>query len=1019
VNHARAVRTGVQIGLVAASYFAAAKAGLLLATVGAQVTLVWPPTGIALAALLLGGLRLWPGVTIGATLVNLSTGVSLATACGIGIGNTLEAVLAVLLLRRLGFKPSLDRLRDVYALLVLAAGLSTIAAATVGVASLVLSGVQSWHAAPSAWGTWWLGDALGDVVVAPVLLVWATHPRCPLTRRRGAEAALLLAATVAAGLGGFLGWFGTTSSYVHLAYLVFPLLLWATLRFGPPGVVLFTLVVSGLALWGTVHATGLLLASPLLRYNLLNTQLFMGMVGVTGLILAAAVSDREGALTRVRALERADAQATELALREVNRRMEEFLSIASHELRTPLTIIQGNLQLIARRLQRALAQPEASPGDYLATLSGLQQFVQNSTTQAARLGRMMVDLLDVARIQSNHLELHMEAFDLADLVRLGGGTARSSGGAASGPRLDHHPAARAPLSRTPQPRPCGPAACHLSDPRRGGANPMTNRRKRVSYTTALQLPRRAVLYARFSSTMQGDSWSIEAQVADLRAHCARLGWDIHPEVCADKALSGKLDTDERPGRERAMALIRAGDANVLVVHKIDRFFRNVEKTFRYVNELADLGAGVVCTQQPINTLDPMSGKIVLAVMAALAESYLDNLSEETSKGKRARAQAGLPNGDVPYGYQASTGASGQANRTPAVVHPEEAMAVRRAFELYATGQYSDARIAAALNDAGYRMRSKRHPDGYPFTKDTLTAMLDNPFYAGWVTYTGNGSGKRGEDAFRVRGQHEAIIPQDVYERVLAIRAGKRGQGRAGSEAGTRHHREGTLGLFVAAGLARCRCCRERLRVQPSGGNHVLYRDASRERGIACGARKRSIPLDLVDAAVGGYMAGMGLPDDWHAYAVGCLATAAEDAARITAQRAALERRLAWTKRLLLDGDIEQADYRVEKARIEAELAGLVLPTRHEEIEQAAVLLRNLGRLWGEATPAERRTLAVAVFEGIFCDLDAGQVIAVQMKMAFLPLRSAIPETVVCECGSDGIRIRDLRHDRHVQARIAA
>ena len=172
---ASSVRYVVQVGVLTAVYVAAAKGGLLLATVGAQVTLVWPPTGIALAALLLGGSRLWPGVALGATLVNASTGVPLATACGMGTGNTLEALVAAGLLRRLRVQPSLERLRDVAALVVLAAGLSTIASATIGVGSLVLGRVIPQTAAVPAWGTWWLGDALGDIVVAPLVLIWAGH----------------------------------------------------------------------------------------------------------------------------------------------------------------------------------------------------------------------------------------------------------------------------------------------------------------------------------------------------------------------------------------------------------------------------------------------------------------------------------------------------------------------------------------------------------------------------------------------------------------------------------------------------------------------------------------------------------------------------------------------------------------------------------------------------------------------------------------------------------------------------
>jgi signal transduction histidine kinase/integral membrane sensor domain MASE1 len=297
-----AVRPEVVAGLLALLYFLVARAGLLLATVGAQVTLVWPPTGLALAALLLGGLRLWPGVALGATLVNLSTGVSLATACGMGTGNTLEAVLAVLLLRRLDVHPSLQRLRDVVALVALAAGVSTGASATIGVASLVLGGVFPWSAVPDAWGTWWLGDALGDILVAPALLIWATRPLRSPPASRGGEAALLLTATLVASLAIFGGWIGTTTVALPLVYLVFPLMLWAALRFGPPGVVTLTLLVSALALWSTVHSSGPFGHGGLLRDNLLHLQLFMGVVGVTGLLLASAVAERESALRRVRAL---------------------------------------------------------------------------------------------------------------------------------------------------------------------------------------------------------------------------------------------------------------------------------------------------------------------------------------------------------------------------------------------------------------------------------------------------------------------------------------------------------------------------------------------------------------------------------------------------------------------------------------------------------------------------------------------------------------------------------------------
>ena len=163
---------------VAAVYFGAAKLGLTMALVAEQVTAVWPPTGIALAALVLFGIRLWPGIALGAVLANLTAHEPLAVACGIALGNTLEAVLGAYLLRRLvEFRASLARIKDVFGLIGLAAGLSPIVSASIGVTSLCLGGVQPWDRYGSIWWVWWQGDAMGDLVTAPVLLTCLTKAR--------------------------------------------------------------------------------------------------------------------------------------------------------------------------------------------------------------------------------------------------------------------------------------------------------------------------------------------------------------------------------------------------------------------------------------------------------------------------------------------------------------------------------------------------------------------------------------------------------------------------------------------------------------------------------------------------------------------------------------------------------------------------------------------------------------------------------------------------------------------------
>src|SRR5262245_27612687 len=129
---------------LAAIYFLASRLGLSMAFPVEQVSAVWPPTGVALAALLLRGPRLWPGVAAGAFVANVLAHEAATTAACIAAGNTLEALAAVWLLRRARFDSSLGRLQDVVALAVLAAGLSTTVSATIGTASLCAAGLHSW-----------------------------------------------------------------------------------------------------------------------------------------------------------------------------------------------------------------------------------------------------------------------------------------------------------------------------------------------------------------------------------------------------------------------------------------------------------------------------------------------------------------------------------------------------------------------------------------------------------------------------------------------------------------------------------------------------------------------------------------------------------------------------------------------------------------------------------------------------------------------------------------------------------
>jgi len=306
-------RTAALILATAFVYFAAAKFGLGLAFVAAQVTVVWPATGIALAALLLFGLRVWPGILLGAFVANATTNEPTLVAAAIAVGNTLEAVVGARILRGLEFDPSLRRVRDVLDLVLGAALTSTLISATVGVAALCAGGLQPWANYWSLWWVWWLGDATGDVLIAAPLLVWATPPGALWLHPRRGELAALVALTTGVTAVLFAALPAVGIHGLPLQYLVFPLVVWAALRHGQLGTTAVIAVTAGVAVWSTVNDLGpFALTNP--HESLIMLQLFMGALAATGLILAGVVMERDATLAQ-RADDFAALEVTEERLR--------------------------------------------------------------------------------------------------------------------------------------------------------------------------------------------------------------------------------------------------------------------------------------------------------------------------------------------------------------------------------------------------------------------------------------------------------------------------------------------------------------------------------------------------------------------------------------------------------------------------------------------------------------------------------------------------------------------------------
>jgi signal transduction histidine kinase len=398
-------------------YVVAGKLGLSLALVHESASPVWPPTGIALAALLTLGYRVWPAIFAGAFVVNVTTMGSVATSLGIASGNTLEGLLGAYLVNRYANGArAFDHSQDVFKFAGFAALLSTIVSATVGVGSLVLGGYAAWADADEIWFTWWLGDASGALIFAPLLVLWLRDWRGGPSRGRVAEAAALWLTTTLIGLTVFgegLTRFGLMT--LPLTFLCTPPLVWAAVRFRQLEAAMLVTVLSGIAIWETLRGVGPF-ASATANEALLLLQLFMGTVSIMVISAGALVEERrrvegerEELLMRAQ-LARAEAESA-------NRAKDEFLAMLGHELRNPLAAIISAVSVLDRIGQQ---------DDVAMRARGAIRH------QITHLGRLVDDLLDIAHVTSGDIVLTCEPLNLATSVQ------RSVSDLASTGRLERH-----------------------------------------------------------------------------------------------------------------------------------------------------------------------------------------------------------------------------------------------------------------------------------------------------------------------------------------------------------------------------------------------------------------------------------------------------------------------------------------------------------------------------------------------------------------------------------------------------
>src|SRR5215469_2725503 len=323
------------IGILTVTYVIAGKLGLMLASLHASASPVWPPAGIAIAAVLLFGYRAWPAIFIGAFLVNVTTAGNGATSLAIATGNTLEALAGAWLVNRFAGGTSVfDRPQGVFKF-ALAAAVSTVISPAFGVTSLAVAGFADWAKYGAIWLTWWLGDATGDLVFTPLVLLWATASKRQWNKREAAEVGVLFLLLVLLSGVVFCGGFEVSVRNYPIAFICGPIVIWTAFRFTQRETATGIFILSAIAVWGTLHGFG-----PFVRgtenQSLLALQWWAAVLSITALALSAGMAERRRVEEELR--------QQKVVVASANGTKDHFPAMLSHELRTPLSSVISALE---------------------------------------------------------------------------------------------------------------------------------------------------------------------------------------------------------------------------------------------------------------------------------------------------------------------------------------------------------------------------------------------------------------------------------------------------------------------------------------------------------------------------------------------------------------------------------------------------------------------------------------------------------------------------------------------------
>jgi site-specific DNA recombinase len=517
---------------------------------------------------------------------------------------------------------------------------------------------------------------------------------------------------------------------------------------------------------------------------------------------------------------------------------------------------------------------------------------------------------------------------------------------------------------------------------------------------------RAVGYRRVSMREQVDGFSLDAQENNIRQYVESQGWQL-THIYTDAGISAKKDS-HRPSLEQLLKDAEAGQFDVIVVDKVDRFYRHLRGLLGALDQLNNWNISFVSVQERLD-FTTVWGKLTLTVLGTLAEIYIDNLRQETRKGKLQRARDGYWNGNPTYGYCRGLcsackepngkgycpdyGLPNKGDGKGLVLHPVESKVVRLVYDWYLTGTESDGHIAErlstySLDEHGLLARSRGIPGQKgpgPLQRDSIRNILTSILYAGFIPYYG--PPKKGETTTRrlkevFPGKHPAIVPLEEYERVQEIRKILYRVPRFKHKTQSR--------IYPLSGILRCGHCGRTMRGSSGPHGNYYYRDSTRiEKSGEC--PQMPIRAITIEDQVVGWLRKIFERQ-----------TFMEDQTNSHALLRKMQQRYNRVRELFISGQLERSDYELEKAKFEQAKAPL------QEIKDNATLtlleeMQCKLTAWQKISHLEKRKLLQLATEAVF--LTGSVLVGLQPTLTLIPLINSSDARRVSTCGPDGGQTR--------------